>query len=355
MKRKTFFMRGAGLLAAGMMTLCALTGCSGEESTGLFIDGQHQDIDWVMRVNGEEVSMDLYRCYYLNQVQSDVNSYGDDYWNNEELYNQTKVVVESTLEGYVEILRQCRERGITLDSEEQAQVDQYIENARANYETEGDWQAALEVTYFTEDLLRQMQEFTLLQQKLMEEVCPVSEEEVAAARQTVESDYYKVQHILLMYPDEYDTSAISDTAENPITDADTSNVVYQQMLDIQSQLENGADFIQLEEEYSDDISTAQNYPDGRVITDGDTEQQIVDTAKSLAIGETSGIIKTTYGYHIVKRVDLTEEDIQETAQSLAAEEAGQSEEFDDWMYDQIMNATVEYCDQYDQITPDTMK
>ncbi len=355
MRRKTFFMRGVGLLAAGVLSLSAFTGCSSDQGTGLYIDGQYQDIDWVMKVNGEEVSMELYRCYYLNQVQSDVNSYGEDYWNNEELYNQTKVIVESTLEGYVEILRQCRELGITLDSEEQAQVDEYIESARSNYETEADWQTALEVTYFTEDLLRQMQEFTLLQQKLMEAVCPVSDEELAAARETVESDYYKAQHILLLYPDEYDTSDISSTEENPITEADTSNLVYQQMLSILSQLENGADFTQLEEEYSDDISTVQNYLDGRILTDGETVQQFEDTAKSLEIGEISGIIKTQYGYHIIKRVALTEEDIEETAQSLAAEEAGQSDEFDDWMYEQIMNATVEYCDQYDQITPDTMK
>ena len=96
MKPKTFLKRGAGLLTAGIMALTAFTGCSGDQGTGLFIDGKHQDIDWVMKINGEEVSMDLYRCYYLNQVQSDVNSYGDDYWNNEELYNQTKVIASPT-------------------------------------------------------------------------------------------------------------------------------------------------------------------------------------------------------------------------------------------------------------------
>ena len=112
MKPKTFLKRGAGLLTAGIMALTAFTGCSGDQGTGLFIDGKHQDIDWVMKINGEEVSMDLYRCYYLNQVQSDVNSYGDDYWNNEELYNQTKVIAESNVECYTEILRQCRERAL---------------------------------------------------------------------------------------------------------------------------------------------------------------------------------------------------------------------------------------------------
>lgn len=355
MKPKTFLKRGAGLLTAGIMALTAFTGCSGDQGTGLFIDGKHQDIDWVMKINGEEVSMDLYRCYYLNQVQSDVNSYGDDYWNNEELYNQTKVIAESNVECYTEILRQCRERGITLDADEQAQVDAYMQQARSNYETDGDWQAALEVTYFTEDLLRQMQEFTLLQQKLMEQVCPVSEEEVAAARETVETSYYKAQHILLLYPDDYDTSSLSTTAENPITDADTSSLVYQQMLDIQQQLENGADFTQLEEEYSEDANTVQNYLDGLVFTDGEMVQQFEDTVKSLDLNEVSGIIKTSYGYHIVKRVPLTEEDIQETAQSLAAQQADQSDTFADWVYDQVDAANVEYCDQYDLITPDTMK
>ena len=52
---------------------------------------------------------------------------------------------------------------------------------------------------------------------------------------------------------------------------------------------------------------------------------------------------------------LTEEDIQETAQSLVAQQADQSDTFADWVYDQVDAANVEYCDQYDLITPDTMK
>ncbi|HIR40384.1 MAG TPA: peptidylprolyl isomerase, partial [Candidatus Egerieicola pullicola] len=84
-------------------------------------------------------------------------------------------------------------------------------------------------------------------------------------------------------------------------------------------------------------------------------QQFEDTVKSLDLNEVSGIIKTSYGYHIVKRVPLTEEDIQETAQSLAAQQADQSDTFADWVYDQVDAANVEYCDQYDLITPDTMK
>lgn len=355
MKLKTFLMRGVGLLAAGALSLSALTGCSQGQQTGLFLDGKYQDIDWVIKINGEEVGMDLYRCYFLNQVQSDVNSYGEDYWGNEELYNQTKVMVESNVECYTEILRQCRERGITLNEEEQAQVDAFMESARANYETEGDWQAALEVTYFTEDLLREMQEFTLLQQKLMEEIFPVSEEDIAAAQEQVESNYYKAQHILLLFPEDYDTSSLSDSEANPITEADTSNEVYQQMLSIQQQLEQGGDFTDLEEEYSQDTSTVQNYLDGVVFTDGDVVQSMEEAVKGLEINQISDIIKTNYGYYIVRRVPLTQEDIQETAKSLAAEETGQNEEFEDWVYDQIMDATIEYCDQYDQITPDTLK
>ena len=355
MKPKTFLLRGAGLLAAGVMTLTALTGCSSDSGTGLFIDGKRQDIDWVMKVNGEEVSMDLYRCYYLNQVKSDENSYGEDYWGDQDLYDQTKVIAESNVECYTEILRQCRERGITLDQDEEAQVDAYMQQARSNYDTDADWQAALEVTYFTEDLLRQMQEFTLLQQKLMEEVCPVSGEAIAAAKDTVANSYYKAQHILLLYPDGYDTSALSSTAENPITQEDTSSLVYQQMLDIQQQLENGADFTQLEEEYSQDTSTVQNYLDGLVFTDGEMVQQFENTVKSLEMNQISGIIKTTYGYHIIKRVPLTDQDIQQTAETLAADQEDQSGEFSDWVYDQVDAATIEYCDQYDQITPDTLK
>ncbi len=65
-------------------------------------------------------------------------------------------------------------------------------------------------------------------------------------------------------------------------------------------VKEGKDFAALAKEYSDDPSAAQNSGDLGFITKGTTVKPFEDAAFAMKPGETSGLVKTQFGYHILK-------------------------------------------------------
>lgn len=73
--------------------------------------------------------------------------------------------------------------------------------------------------------------------------------------------------------------------------------------DIKSQLDKGADFAKLAEKYSEDPGSAKNGGDLGFFERGMMVKEFDETAFNLKVGEVSGIIKTVYGYHIIKALE----------------------------------------------------
>ena len=72
--------------------------------------------------------------------------------------------------------------------------------------------------------------------------------------------------------------------------------------DALNQLKSGADFGELAKKYSED-STASNGGDLGWVVHGQTVKEFETAAFSMQPGQTSGLIKTTYGMHILKVLD----------------------------------------------------
>ena len=70
-----------------------------------------------------------------------------------------------------------------------------------------------------------------------------------------------------------------------------------------NELKNGADFDALMAEYSEDPGL-QEFPEGYVFTTGEMVAEFENATKALKVGEISGIVESTYGYHIIKRIDI---------------------------------------------------
>ncbi len=66
---------------------------------------------------------------------------------------------------------------------------------------------------------------------------------------------------------------------------------------------NRGNFDALMAEHSEDPGSESN-PDGYVFTEGEMVQEFEDAVKSLKIGDISGIVETSYGYHIILRLEL---------------------------------------------------
>ena len=118
----------------------------------------------------------------------------------------------------------------------------------------------------------------------------VSDEQV---KQNYEENYLHAKHILL---------ATMDTSiQEPYDDA---KIAEQKALadELLARAQGGEDFDAMVAEYSEDPGS-QAQPEGYYFTAGEMVAEFEDTTRSLGMGEI-GMCESTYGYHIIKRLPL---------------------------------------------------
>lgn len=108
-------------------------------------------------------------------------------------------------------------------------------------------------------------------------------------------DAVKVDHILIALEN-------SQTNEPVRTDAEAKK----RAEEVKKKLDAGGDFAKLAKEYSDDPGSKEN--GGRV--EGAADQfvpEFAEASKTLPLNQVSGLVKTDYGYHILKVVERKKE------------------------------------------------
>lgn len=116
--------------------------------------------------------------------------------------------------------------------------------------------------------------------------------------------------------------------------------------DLYKQIKNGADFDKLISEYNEDPGVQSN-PDGYVFTKNEMVNEFEEGVSSIEIGEYN-LVKTSYGYHIVKRLalDETPEKYEEYKAQVSEkiEQALVSDLFDKFIEDKIKEYDIETID-----------
>lgn len=153
-----------------------------------------------------------------------------------------------------------------------------------------------------------------------------------------EHDLLRCKHILLLNTDSATGEALSDEA---LTQAKAQLEVFLDQLAAAEDKE--ALFDELMGEYSQDPGLATS-PEGYVFTAGDMVQEFEAGTRALAVGEVSPIVETSYGYHIILRLDA---DCGETREQMA------SEAFNKVVSDFIAQAQVEKAPEYETLSAKT--
>jgi parvulin-like peptidyl-prolyl isomerase len=105
-----------------------------------------------------------------------------------------------------------------------------------------------------------------------------------------------VRHILLMTMD--------PVARAPLP-ADQQQARHKQIDDLLKQIRGGADFAVLAKQYSEDPGSKDNGGELPAFSRGQMVPEFEAAAFSLTNNQVSDVIKTTYGYHIIKLIDKT--------------------------------------------------
>ncbi|MBY0011087.1 peptidylprolyl isomerase [Paenibacillus typhae] len=114
---------------------------------------------------------------------------------------------------------------------------------------------------------------------------------------------------------------------------------------IVKQLKDGADFATLAQEKSSDTGSKDKGGDLGFFKKGDMVTEFSDAAFALKVGETSGAVKTDYGYHVIKVTDrkeaheyTLEEKKEEIKKTLISQKV--SEMSSTWLQDLTTNAKI---------------
>lgn len=313
----------------------------------------------VMTVDGAEVSAEEY-LYWLGYATEYVGYYqfGDPAAIDWEMDTGSGTVTEylinnaRDLAAFNQVIRnQCAERNITLTDEEKAELDQQLADA---VETSGGQEAfelALKEVNRTEDGLRSMYEasnflYASLQNQLFpaQDAASLTAEELA--QWAADNGKMQVKHILFKTVDD---------SGNPLSDEE-KEAARQKAEDTLAQLQASDDMENLFDQLMNELSEDGRYsdgtlgaPDGYLFGEGEMVQEFEDAAKALGEHELSGIVETSYGYHILLRLPVDTEMAREAWAS--EQEANLSTQMNDQMTTWMDEAVVETNDTFASIDP----
>ena len=118
---------------------------------------------------------------------------------------------------------------------------------------------------------------------------------------------------------------------------------------IRDRARSGEDFATLVSQYNEDPGLTE---DGYYFGPGEMVEEFEDASFALAEGEISDVVKTSYGYHIIKKQPIDQSYIDENHDSLVT--ACKDALFNDLLEEKISKQEVTYNKNYDKISVETL-
>lgn len=268
------------------------------------IAGKNKDV--ALTINGEKVPKDLFNfvvnssginsVYTLIQMQmlSDVAGFD---WNQVEetsglsYLELSKGMAMDTLIPIYATVGEGKKNGVVLDEADEKKITDWINEQKKNY---GDkFEEILQKSgYESEETLIEIQRIQLYMQKVYDDMSKdMSKYVPEKVKGQLSDDKVTVKHILVEFE--------KDDAGN-VTDEGRA-AAKKEAEEVLAKAKNGEDFDKLVEQYNDDPgATAEGYT---FANDGTMVQEFADASFALEVGGISDIVETTYGYHIIKRLE----------------------------------------------------
>ena len=313
----------------------------------------------VMTVDGVDVSAEEY-LYWLGYATEYVGYYqfGDPAAIDWEMDTGNGTVTEYLINNardlavFNQVIRnQCTERNITLTDEEKAELDQQLADAVETSGGQDAFELALKEVNRTEDGLRSMYEASnFLYASLQNQLFPAQDASALTAEElaqwAADNGKMQVKHILFKTVDD---------SGNALSDEEIA-AARQKAEDTLAQLQASDDMENLFDQLMNELSEDGRYsdgtlgaPDGYFFGEGEMVQEFEDAAKALGEHELSGIVETSYGYHILLRLPVDTEMAREAWAS--EQDATLSTQMNDQMTAWMDEAVIETNDTFSSIDP----
>ena len=338
--------------AAALVVMVAVTmGATvwGVSSTTIHYKNIQSDAPVVMTVNGGEIRADEYAGMmynYMEYYNSMYASFGlTDVWSNEELAPAMAEMVQSSAQNQVVstrvVMQHFNEAGLSLSYAQQKALEQQLQSTMDQVGGEETYNYMLGTMGFTPDLYSNMSYSSACYQALNDYYYgdngvnkPTDEELIAQFEQTY-PDAIAAEHILI---------SLTDPETGETRTADEAKALAQDVLD---RLNAGENFEDVMNEVSEDPGLT-SYPNGYVFTEGQMLEPFYEAAKALGEDEVSGLVETTAGYHIIKRLPLDYAAQLDSYREELTQAMGAT--MDNLLAQWMEEADVQTTDVFDQIT-----
>ena len=305
----------------------------------------NEGAETVLTVNGDAVTADEYSGYMLYNMQYYASMYAQmgltDLWSNEDMAKSLGASMPEAAEQqaiYARVVMQkFNELGLKLSYNEQKEMASVRRNSIANT-TKDAYLNQIAQFGFSDQTYQNFMYISQCYQALNDYyfgengVNTPSDEDI---QKYYEDNYITAKHILI-------TTVDPASGETKRTDEEAKKEA-QSILD---RINAGEDFDTLMNQYSEDTGLSNN-PNGYTFTEGQMVTEFYDGAKALAEDEVSELVKSSYGYHIIKRVKLDDSQLDNFKSDIISAISGSMDELlQQWMDE----AQVETTDLYSTIT-----
>ena len=292
--------RLAAMVAMTAVVLGATIG--GVSSMMIHYKPLNEGAETVLTVNGDAVAADEYSGYMLYNMQYYASMYAQmgltDLWSNKDMAKSLGASMPEAAEQqaiYARVVMQkFNELGLKLSYNEQKEMASVRRNSIANT-TKDAYLNQIAQFGFSDQTYQNFMYISQCYQALNDYyfgengVNTPSDEDI---QKYYEDNYITAKHILI-------TTVDPASGETKRTDEEAKKEA-QSILD---RINAGEDFDTLMNQYSEDTGLSNN-PNGYTFTEGQMLTEFYDGAKALAEDEVSELVKSSYGYHIIKRVKL---------------------------------------------------
>ncbi len=346
--------RLAAMVAMTAVVLGATIG--GVSSMMIHYKPLNEGAETVLTVNGDAVTADEYSGYMLYNMQYYASMYAQmgltDLWSNEDMAKSLGASMPEAAEQqaiYARVVMQkFNELGLKLSYNEQKEMASVRRNSIANT-TKDAYLNQIAQFGFSDQTYQNFMYISQCYQALNDYyfgengVNTPSDEDI---QKYYEDNYITAKHILI-------TTVDPASGETKRTDEEAKKEA-QSILD---RINAGEDFDTLMNQYSEDTGLSNN-PNGYTFTEGQMVTEFYDGAKALAEDEVSELVKSNYGYHIIKRCELNQDEFENMRDAIiaaVASEKGTAGSIDEMMQQWIDEADIQTTDAYDEITYDNTK
>lgn len=311
------------LALAGVLSLSVLTGCqdssssttTDETTTTTTTTTEVEPLEGtILTIAGQEISVAEYAYTFnkaymtLDQEFGYILSSGTEVEGMPETSEINEMIREyaiALLQEQIAVEELLTNLGLEATEEDMAELDTMIEETITSLGGEEYYISALAELGISREDFEQESLNTLVFQNCILDVygnASLSDEELYAVYET---DFLKAKHILI--PFESETGDMSEEINYEST-LETANSVL-------AMVEEGEDFDYLIYMYGYDSGQPTN---GYAFVPGTMVTEFEDAVLALEDNETSGLIETVYGYHIIKRIEPSQENFDDNMDFILA-------------------------------------